>query len=222
MHKKMSRTRILIADDHALVREGIIAMLKLYDDVEVVGEAADGKEAIDQAEKLRPDLVLMDIAMPGLGGLEATIELKKSQPELKVLVLSQYDDKEYVSRFLKAGVSGYILKSALGNDLIAAIRAIMKGESYLYPSITSSVINGYLGKDMPDIEDPYEKLTDREHQVLKLIAEGQSHKEMAQTLGISAKTVIAHQTNLSEKLDIHSRANLIKFAIRKGIIKIDD
>ncbi len=217
----MSRTRILIADDHALVREGIIAMLKLYDDVEVVGEASDGKEAIDKAEKLRPDLVLMDIAMPGLGGLEATLALKKSQPELKVLVLSQYDDREYVSRFLKAGVSGYILKRALGNDLIAAIRAIMNGESYLYPSITSSVINGYLGKDTPEIEDPYEKLTDREHQVLKLIAEGQSHKEMALTLGISAKTVIAHQTNLSEKLDIHSRANLIKFAIRKGIIKID-
>ena len=217
----MSRTRILIADDHALVREGIIAMLKLYDDVEVVGEASDGKEAIDKAEKLRPDLVLMDIAMPGLGGLEATLALKKSQPELKVLVLSQYDDREYVSRFLKAGVSGYILKRALGNDLIAAIRAIMNGESYLYPSITSSVINGYLGKDTPEIEDPYEKLTDREHQVLKLIAEGQSHKEMAHTLGISAKTVIAHQTNLSEKLDIHSRANLIKFAIRKGIIKID-
>ncbi len=217
----MSRTRILIADDHALVREGIIAMLKLYDDVEVVGEAADGKEAIDKAEKLRPDLVLMDIAMPGLGGLEATLELKKSQPELKVLVLSQYDDREYVSRFLKAGVSGYILKRALGNDLIVAIRAIMKGESYLYPSITSSVINGYLDKDTPEIEDPYEKLTDREHQVLKLIADGQSHKEIAHTLGISAKTVIAHQTNLSEKLDIHSRANLIKFAIRKGIIKID-
>ncbi len=217
----MSKTRILIADDHALVREGIIAMLKLYDDVEVVGEAADGKEAIDKAEKLRPDLVLMDIAMPGLGGLEATIELKKSQPEIKILVLSQYDDREYVSRFLKAGVSGYILKRALGNDLIAAIRAVMKGESYLYPSITSSVINGYLGKDTPEIEDPYEKLTDREHQVLKLIAEGQSHKEMAHTLGISAKTVIAHQTNLSEKLDIRSRADLIKFAIRKGIIKID-
>jgi DNA-binding NarL/FixJ family response regulator len=217
----MSKTRILIADDHALVREGIIAMLKLYDDVEVVGEASDGKEALDKAEVLRPDLVLMDIAMPGLGGLEATLELKKSQPELKILVLSQYDDREYVSRFLKAGVSGYILKRALGNDLIAAIRAIMKGESYLYPSITSNVINGYLGKDMPEIEDPYEKLTDREHQVLKLIAEGQSHKEMAHTLGISAKTVIAHQTNLSEKLDIRSRADLIKFAIRKGIIKID-
>jgi DNA-binding NarL/FixJ family response regulator len=217
----MSKIRVLIADDHTLVREGIAAMLRFYEDVEVVGEASDGKEAIEKASEIKPDVVLMDIAMPGLGGLEATVEIKKLHPDMKIIVLSQYDDKEYVSRFLKAGVSGYLLKKAVGSDLIAAIKAVIKGESYLYPSIAVSVIDGYLGKEMPEVEDPYEKLTDREHQVLKLIADGQSHKEIASTLGISAKTVVAHQTNISEKLDIHSRAGLIKFAIQKGVIKLD-
>ncbi len=217
----MSKIKVLIADDHTLVREGIAAMLRFCEDVEVVGEASDGKEAIDKAKELQPDVVLMDIAMPGLGGLEATIELKKMDSKIKIIVLSQYDDKEYVSRFLKAGVSGYVLKKAVGSDLIAAIKAVTKGESYLYPSIAGSVIDGYLGKDIPEVQDPYEKLTGREHQVLKLIAEGQSHKEIANTLGISVKTVIAHQTNISEKLDIHSRAGLIKFAIQKGVIKLD-
>ncbi len=196
-------------------------MLRFHDDMEIVGEASDGKEAIDKVSELKPDLVLMDIAMPGLGGLEATMTIKRQHPGVKIIVLSQYDDREYVSRFLKAGVQGYILKAAVGSDLISAIRAVMKDESYLYPSIAASVINGYLGKSEPEVEDPYEKLTARELQVLRLIAEGQSHKEIAATLGISVKTVIAHQTNISEKLDIHSRAGLIKFAIQKGIIRLD-
>jgi DNA-binding NarL/FixJ family response regulator len=217
----MSNIKILIADDHSLVREGITAMLKLYDDVEVVGEASDGKEAIEKTAKIKPDIVLMDIAMPGLGGLEATLELKKRCPEVKILILSQYDDTEYVSRFLKAGVSGYILKSAIGSELISAIRAVVSGGYYLYPAIASCLVDGFLGRNVADMKDPYERITDREKQVLKLIAEGNSHKEIANILNISVKTVIAHQTNLSEKLDIHSRAGLIKFAIKKGIIKLD-
>lgn len=218
----MGKTRIMIVDDHALVREGIIAFLKYHDDIEVVGEASNGIEAISTAEKCRPDVILMDIAMPELGGIEATVEIKKRLPDTKVLILSQYDDKEYVSRLLKAGVSGYLLKHAVGTDLISAVRAVAKGESYLYPAIASKVIDGYLGKSLqPSVEDPYEKLTDRENQVLKLLAEGHSHKEIANLLDISAKTVIAHQTNISEKLDLHSRAALIKFAISKGIIKLD-
>lgn len=218
----MPKTRILIADDHSMVREGLSAMLKLFEDVEVVGEAADGKEAIDRVGELKPDVVLMDIAMPGLGGLEATIEIKKRHPEVKVLVLTQYDDSEYVSRFLKEGVSGYILKRAMGSELVTAIRAVMKGESYLHSSVASGIIDGYLGRDMAAAaEDPYQRLTDREKQVLKLIAEGHSHKEVAGILDISAKTVIAHQTHISEKLDIHTRAGLIKFAIQKGIIRVD-
>src|SRR5574340_1024781 len=218
----MSKTRVLIADDHALMREGIMAFLKFYDDIEIVGEASNGLEAIERAVKLKPDVILMDVSMPELGGIEATLEIKNRMPGIKILILTQYSDKEYVSRLLKAGVSGYILKQAVGTDLISAIRAVAKGESYLYSSIASSVINGYLDKSSEmSVEDPYEKLTDREKQVLKLIAEGHSHKEVASLLDISAKTVIAHQTNISEKLDLHSRAALIKFAITKGIIKLD-
>jgi DNA-binding NarL/FixJ family response regulator len=215
----MSKTRILIADDHALVREGIRALLCLHEDIEILGEAADGMDAIEKAKALKPDMILMDIAMPGLGGLEATLEIKKGDPDIKILILSQYDDKEYVSRLLKAGVSGYILKHSVGTELISAIRAVARGEFYLYPAITSGVIHGFLDKKEMVVEDPYEKLTDREKQVLKLIAEGQSHKEIASLLNISVKTVIAHQTNLSEKLDLHSRATLIRFAMQKGIVK---
>ncbi len=218
----MSKIKVMIADDHALVREGISAILGRYDNITVVGEASNGKEAIDKVDKLKPDVILMDIAMPGLGGLEATVEIKKKNPDIKILVLTQYEDKEYISRFLKVGVSGYMLKKAVGSELLSAINAISKGELYLHSSITSEVVAGFLsGTGSIELEEPYEKLTDREKQILKLIAEGNSHKEIAALLDISAKTVIAHQTNISEKLDLHSKAELMKFAIRQGIIKID-
>jgi DNA-binding NarL/FixJ family response regulator len=215
----MGRIRILVADDHALVREGIVALLRRHDDVEVVAEAQDGKETVQKASKLKPDLILLDIAMPGLGGLEATLEIKKTHPDIRILVLSQYDDKEYVSRLLKAGVSGYILKHAVGTDLISAIRAVARGEFYLFPAITSSLVDEFLSRKDAAVEDPYERLTDREKQVLKLIAEGLTHKEIGGLLDISFKTVIAHYTNVQEKLDIRARAGLIKFAIQRGIIK---
>jgi DNA-binding NarL/FixJ family response regulator len=219
----MPKIRVLIADDHSLVREGIAAFLRMCDDIDVIGEASDGIEAIERVRKLKPDIVLMDISMPKLGGLEATVELKKTDPAIKIIVLTQYDDKEYISRFLKAGVCGYMLKKAVGSDLLNAIRAVNRGEFYLFSSIASEVVDGYLGKHREPVagEDLYEKLTDREKQVIKLIAEGHSHKEIAGLLNISAKTVIAHQTNISEKLDIHSRTALVKFAISKGIIKLD-
>lgn len=216
------KTKVLIADDHAMVRQGIASFLKMSDECEVVGEAADGAAAIEAAKKTRPDIVLMDISMPGLGGLEATIELKKVLPSVKVLVLTQYEDTVYIKRFFKAGASGYLLKKAVGEDLLTAIRAVRDGKTYVHPSIASGVVDGYLGltKGEPQ-EDPYDMLTDREKQVLKLIAEGNTHKEAADILGISVKTVIAHQTNITEKLKIHSRAGLIKFAIQKGIIRIE-
>jgi two-component system response regulator NreC len=216
------KIKVLIADDHALVREGIAAFLKLSDEFEVVAEASDGIEAIEKTSKHQPDIVIMDINMPKLGGLEATIEIKKMRPETKVLVLTQYEDKEYITRFLKAGVSGYLLKKAVGSDLITGLRTISRGDSYLYSSIATEVVSRYLSGDKgTDAEDPYEKLSDREKQVLKLIAEGFTHKEVADMLCISVKTVIAHQTHLGEKLGIHSRAGFMKFAIQKGIIKID-
>ncbi len=218
----MPKKRVLIADDHALVREGISAFLKLSDDFEVVAEASDGIEAIEKTEKYHPDIIIMDINMPKLGGLEATIEIKKMWPDTKVLVLTQYEDKEYITRFLKAGVSGYLLKKAVGSDLLTGLRAISRGELYLYSSIATEVVSRYLhGDNSRDAVDPYEKLSDREKQVLKLVAEGYTHKEVADMLHISAKTVIAHQTNIGEKLGIHTRAGFIKFAIQKGIIKID-
>ena len=218
----MLKKKVLIADDHALVREGIAAFLKLCDDVEVVAEASDGVEALEKTARFRPDIIIMDINMPKLGGLEATIEIKKLYPDIKVLVLTQYEDREYISRFLKAGVSGYLLKKAVGSDLIAALKAIMRGELYLYSSIATEVVAGYLHGDREVCtENPYDKLSDREKQVLKLVAEGYTHKEVADMLTISVKTVMAHQTNISEKLGIHTRAGLIKFAIQKGIIKIE-
>ncbi len=218
MHKK----KVLIADDHALVREGIAAFLRLCDDIEVIAEASDGLEAIEKTARHRPDIVIMDINMPKLGGLETTIEIKKMHPHIKVLVLTQYEDREYIARFLKAGVSGYLLKKAVGSDLVAALKAIIRGELYLYSSIASEVVAGYLqGDKQGDADNPYEKLSDREKQVLKLVAEGHTHKEAADMLGISVKTVIAHQTNIGEKLGVHTRAGLIKFAIQKGIIKIN-
>lgn len=218
----MPKKRILIADDHALVREGIAAFLKLCEDVEVIAEASDGLEALEKTGKFHPDIIIMDINMPKLGGLEATIEVKKIHPGIKVLVLTQYEDREYISRFLKAGVSGYLLKKAVGSDLITALKAISRGELYLYSSIASEVVAGYLQGDRRyDVDDPYEKLSDREKQVLKLVAEGYTHKEAADMLSISVKTVIAHQTNIGEKLGIHTRTGLVKFAIQKGIIKID-
>jgi len=215
----MSKIRVIIADDHSLVREGIAAFLKCYDNIEVIAEASDGLEAIEKARQFRPDIVLMDVAMPKLGGLEATVEIIKNDPSVKILVLTQYDDKEYILRFLKAGVSGYLLKRAVGSDLMAAITAIMAGETYLYPAIASKVVDGFLGKEPKSTQDPYDLLTDREKQVLKLVAEGHTHKEIAEMLSISPKTVVAHQTNLCEKLGLSKKADIIKFAISNAIIK---
>ena len=216
------KIRILIADDHTLMRAGLAAFLKITEDFEVVGEAADGMEVIEAAKKLKPDVILMDIAMPTLGGLEATLAIKKINPAIKILVLTQYEDTLYVRRFLKAGASGFILKKAVTTDLITAINAVARGEMYLHPSVASTVIENYLGvkKDLSK-EDPYDALTDREKGVLKLIAEGYTHKEIADTLNISARTAVAHQENICTKLNLHSRVDLIKFAIKQDIIKVD-
>ena len=216
----MREVRILIADDHTLFREGVRALLSSYDDLEVVGEAADGGEAIEQVKKLRPDIVLLDIAMPGLGGLEATLEIKKLCPEVKILILTQYSDREYLYRFLKAGVSGYVLKRAAGAELVSAIRAVYQGGTFLHPEVAPAVIEGYLGKVQPPEQmDPYETLTDREKQVLKLVAEGKTNKEIAEILAISVKTAMAHRAHMAEKLGIHNRAELIRFALDQGIVK---
>jgi len=217
----VSKIRVLIADDHAILRAGIRALLAPCEDIQVVGEAADGREAVSECRKLDPDLVLMDIAMPGLGGLEATLEIRKDCPRTKVLVLSQYDDREYVRRLLKAGVSGYVLKKAAGADLMAAIRAVHKGGLVLDPSVAREAMEP--AETSPEGGgDPYEALTDREKQVLKLVAEGHSNKEVADTLGISVKTAMSHREHVMEKLRLHNRTDLVKFALRQGVIRSEE
>ena len=217
----MGKIKILIVDDHSILREGIRALLEACVEMEVVGEAADGIEAIEKSRKLQPDLVLMDIAMPGLGGLEAMLEIRKTCSKTRVLVLTQYDNKEYIYRFLKAGASGYVLKKAVSAELISAIRAVQRGSSFLSPDIAPSVIEGYLQQRDEELEeDLYESLTFREKQVLKLIAEGYTNKQIADMLYMSVKTVMGHRTHLMEKLGIHSRTELVKFAIQKGLIEL--
>ena len=212
------KTRVLIADDHAIVREGIRALLTAAGDLDVVGEASSGLEAIELAGTLDPDLVLMDIAMPGLGGLEATLEIRKRLPRVKVIVLSQYGEPEYVRRFLKAGVSGYVLKRAAGAELVAAIRAVLRGGLVLDPEIARGALQES-GTSPSDAPDAYETLTDREKQILKLVAEGHSNKEVADLLGISVKTAMSHREHMMSKLAVHNRTELIRFAIRRGVIR---
>lgn len=218
----MSTIRILIADDHAIVREGVRALLTLSDDITVVGEAANGHEAVELARSLSPDVILMDIAMPGLGGLEAAIEIRKDNPHAKILVLTQYEDREYIRRFLKAGVSGYVLKKAAGSELTSAIRAVNRGGLVLDPEIAREAMREQAGSAASGrTADPYDTLTDREKQVLKLVAEGHSNKEVAQLLDISVKTAMSHREHIMQKLDLHSRTDLIKFALQKGVITLD-
>ena len=213
--------RVLLADDHSILREGVRALLAPHADVEVVGEASDGKQAIEQVEKLDPDVVVMDIAMPGLGGIEATIELKKLGKRTKVLILSQYEDREYVRRLLKVGVSGYILKKSAGGELVNAIRAVHRGGLVLDPEV-ARVAMEESSSTAPGGSDPYETLTDREKQVLKLVAEGGSNKEVAETLGISVKTAMSHREKVMEKLGVHNRTELVRLAIKRGVIRVDD
>jgi DNA-binding NarL/FixJ family response regulator len=217
----MAKTRILLADDHAIVRDGVKALLSLADDLEVVGEAAGGQEAIDLAVQLEPDLILMDIAMPGLGGLEATLEVRKRVPRARIIVLSQYGEPEYVRRFLKAGVSGYVLKKAAGAELISAIRAVLRGGLVLDPAVARDAVAEAGAPASADAPDEYETLTDREKQVLKLVAEGRSNKEVAALLNISVKTAMSHREHIMLKLHLHNRTELIRFALRHGVIRAE-
>ncbi len=218
----MADIRVLVVDDHAILREGLRAMLALYEDIQVVGEAADGLEAVEKVRALSPDVVLMDIAMPELGGLEATVEIRRASPSTRVLILTQHENKEYIYPILKAGASGYILKRALGAELVAAIRAVHSGDAYLHPSIAKAVVDGYVDRQpKPKGEDRYDRLSDRERQVLKLVADGRSNQEIADILCLSVKTIMGYRANVMEKLGIHSRTELVKYAIRKGLVQVE-
>jgi DNA-binding NarL/FixJ family response regulator len=211
--------RILLADDHALVRRGVRMILDNEPDLEVIGEAGDGAEAISQARKERPDLAILDIAMPRLTGLQAARELSRLLPDLRILILTMYDNEQYFFEALKAGASGYVLKSVADRDLVEACRSAMRGEPFLYPGAVNSLIRNYLDRAKEGGGFPAKAITDREEEILKLVAEGHSSKEIADMLVISVKTVERHRANLLQKLGLKDRLELTRYAIRAGLIE---
>jgi NarL family two-component system response regulator LiaR len=214
----MSKIRVLLADDHAVLREGLHTLLSLQNDIEVVGEAENGQIAVEMAKQLHPDVVVMDIAMPIMDGLEATRVLKQQLSDVRVLILSQHDNREYVFSVLQAGAAGYVLKKSGGAEVILAIRSVFKEGAYLPPGIAREVMDRYIQRPIEETGRPH--LTEREKEVLRLIAEGKSNKDIAELLCLSIKTVMAHRTNIMEKLDIHSATELVKYAIRQGIVSV--
>ncbi len=216
----MEKIRILLVDDHTLMRSGIRALLEDEPGLTVIGEAEDGRSAVAQACKLRPDVVIMDIAMPLLNGLEATRQIRQQCPRVRVLILSMHDNEEYIRQVLEAGAMGYILKDAAARELISAIRSVYRGEAVLSPAVTRLVIEDYLRWGGTRPQDESDGLSPREREVLQLIAEGYTNKQIAEILSISIKTVQAHRNNLMGKLDLHDRGELIKYAIQKKIIEI--
>jgi two-component system response regulator NreC len=207
------KIRILLADDHAVVRQGFRMILAGQPDMEIVGEAGNGREAVELSEKLQPDIVVMDVAMPELNGIEATRRVSTSSPRARVLALSMHKDSVYVREILRAGARGYLLKDAADSDLIAAVRAVFRGEGYLSPAISEAVLSDY----RKHVTDPLDLLTSREREVLQIIAEGKTNKEIAGVLNLSVYTVDAHRGRIMEKLNLHSTTELVRFAIRNGL-----
>jgi len=217
----MSPIRVLLAEDHAIVRKGLRALLDQEEDIEVLAEAADGREAVKSAECLCPDIAILDITMPSLNGLEATRQIRRRCPAVKVLILTMHTDQEYVLRILGAGACGYVVKQAAPAELIAAIRAVEQGDTFLSPRVSRGIVSQALGQDLVDIVDSLERLTDREREVLQLIAEGHSSREIGEILSVSVKTAETHRAHLMEKLDLHSTAELTQYAIYKGVIALE-
>ncbi len=215
----MKKIRVLLAEDHTIVRQGISALLRSETDIEVVGEASDGLEAIEMTQRILPDVVVMDIAMKHLNGIEATRRIKKAFPQIKVLVLTMYDNEEWVFQILKAGASGYLIKDSAMTDLVSAIRTIYQGDSYLSLAISRKVIDEYIRRAEMGEKGERDPLSDREREILQLIAEGYSIPQIASLLCISKKTVESHKTHIMEKLNIRDKIGLIKYAIRKGLIR---
>ena len=214
--------RVLLADDHALFRDGVRALLEHEPDIEVVGEVEDGRAAVEQALALRPDIVLMDITMPHVDGIEATRQISAQAPQVRVLVLTMHDNEDVFFRSLSAGASGYVLKRSGGLELMGAIRSTHAGQSYLSPFLARALMSDYLerAERAPDSPAP-KRLSAREQEILKLIAEGHSSREIAEMLDLSVKTVHNHRTRLMTKLDIHRNADLVRYAIRLGVVEVD-
>ena len=214
------KIRILLADDHTILRAGLKMMLNAQPDIEVVGEAQDGRQAIQAAQRLQPDIVLMDITMPDVNGIEATKQIKKLLSDIKVLILTMHEHDEYVFQTLRAGASGYMLKEAADTELITALHVIQSGQFYLSPAAQSVMVGDYLQRVRTGEEkDSYSSLTEREREILKLVAEGLTNNQIAERLIISPKTVDTHRTHIMDKLNLHSRAELVKYAIRRGLLE---
>jgi DNA-binding NarL/FixJ family response regulator len=213
----MSAVRVLLADDHTLVRAGLIKLLESIPDITVVGEAGDGLALLKLAEQLQPQLVLMDIAMPGLNGIEATARLARTCPAIRVLILSMHQNEEYVRQALRQGASAYLLKDAAPMELEQAIAAVLRGEIYLSPAVSSGVVSDYVQRLRSD-EPAQSPLTPRQREVLQLIAEGHSTKEIARRLDLSVKTVDTHRSQLMKQLDIHEVTGLVRYAMRAGMV----
>jgi two-component system response regulator NreC len=211
--------RLLLVDDHAVVRSGLRMLLENERDAEILGEASSASEAIEAAMRLRPNVILMDIGLPDLSGIDATREIKKRAPEVSIVALTIHEDEEYFFKMLEAGASGYVPKRAAPEELLTAIRAAAAGQVYLYPSLAKLLVRDFLDGGRAAEDQARSDLTDREQEVLTYLAEGASNEEIATSLVISPKTVARHRENIMRKLNLHSRAELVRYAIRKGIIK---
>ncbi len=215
-----AKIRVLLADDHAIVRDGLCSLLAECRDIEVIDQAADGPEAVRKSRELKPDVVVMDIAMPYLNGIEAARRIMKDCPDCRVLILSQYEDNEHVLDALWAGAAGYLLKRAAGTELAEGIRAVRQGGVVLHPLAARVVVEAYLRYRAAGRVDNYEQLTDREREVLILVAEGYTNQQIAEMLHISPKTVDSHRTSLMAKLDLHSTTDVVKYALRQQLIDL--
>lgn len=224
---RASGIRVLLADDHDILREGLRALLELSGDIAVVGDACTGREAVAEAERLRPQVVLMDVSMPDLDGVEACLRIRQHLPEVRVLFLTMHEAEEYFFRALRAGAAGYVIKRTAAADLIAAVRAVARGEAFLSPSMTRALVTDYTQRaslsggarrEPTTVEDTYESLTSREREVLQLVAEGATNQEIADRLQLSIKTVQSHRATVMEKLGLRDLPHLVRYAVRRGLV----
>ena len=214
--------RVILADDHVVVRDGLRLILETKKNVEVVAEASDGRQAVDQVRRLKPDVIVMDISMPEMNGIEATRQIKATMPLTRVIILSMHADSEYILRALRAGATGYLLKESAGEEVLEAVRSVSAGKRYLSPRVVNTVVNGYIEQNISDqTVCPVDRLSNREREILQLVVEGKSSQEIADALFLSIKTVETYRSRLMQKLEIRNLPELVKFAIRHGLTKLD-